>query len=71
LTVPLTLSDVVAVEGGRLPMVGQRGAAPILLGAERIERRGRVVTVVSTKYTTFQEQGRRVAALCRDLGSPA
>jgi len=67
LAVPLTLNDVIAVETGRLPMVGQHAGRPILLGAERIERRGRVVTVVSTKYTTFQEQGRRVWALCRDV----
>lgn len=67
LAVPLTLKDVVAVESGRLPMVGQRGEAPVLLGRERIVRRGRIVAVTSTKYTTFQEQGRAVYTLSRDL----
>lgn len=62
---PLTLSDVVAVEAGLLPMAGLKDGAPVLCGAERIEREGRIITVISTKYTTFAEQGKKVARLLR------
>jgi len=60
---PLTLTDVVHIDVGLLPMVGQKDGAPILQGAERVERRGRVFSVVSTKYTTFYEQGKKVARM--------
>lgn len=50
---PLELSDVEAVEVGVLPMKGVRGEKPILYGEEVVEKHDGVVSILSTKYTTF------------------
>lgn len=60
---PLTLSDIVHLDVGLLPMTGETNGAPVLQGAERLERKRRIITVISTKYTTFYEQGKRVAQM--------
>ncbi|MFM1847513.1 MAG: hypothetical protein RL417_987 [Pseudomonadota bacterium] len=64
---PLTLNDVVGVDSGLLPIVGPPGGTLKLQGGERIERDRRVITVVSTKYTTFYEQGKKIAKVLRRI----
>lgn len=66
---PLTLSDVVSVDAGLLPVADLSHAVPHLQGRERIVRDGPIITVVSTKYTTFYEQGKRVAKLLGEIVS--
>ena len=58
----LRMSDVADVEVGVLPMRGLREGYPRLYGMERIARDGSYVEVLSTKYTTFQSQARKVIA---------
>jgi glycerol-3-phosphate dehydrogenase len=55
----LNRSEVVGIESGVLPCVSAPGERPVrLLGRERIETFGRIIKVVSTKYTTFETQAR-------------
>ncbi len=55
----LQRNEVVGIESGVLPCVSVPGERPIrLLGRERIETFGRIIKVVSTKYTTFETQAR-------------
>jgi len=66
--VKISRADVSGVEAGVLPCISSPGIEPVtLLGRERIEARGRVVTVISTKYTTFETQARLSVNAAEDL----
>lgn len=67
----LTRSDVIEIEAGVLPCTSTSGRDPVvLLGRERIETHGRIVKVISTKYTTFQTQARWALDTAEDLIGP-
>lgn len=57
---PITVEDIERVEVGVLPLgeAGPSGVQP--MGRERIVQHGPYLDVISTKYTTFKSQGRRV-----------
>lgn len=59
--------SVLSCDVGVLPMtrIGPRG--PELVGNERYNRKERFVEVLSTKYTTFRSQGRKVAEIITRL----
>lgn len=59
---PISPTDVESVECGVLPMRGLRNNYPRLYGLERIYQDDRLIEVLSTKYTTFRSQARKVAA---------
>lgn len=55
----LKRAHVVGFEAGVLPCTSLPTVEPVrLLGRERIETYGRIVKVISTKYTTFETQAR-------------
>ncbi|NLF24085.1 MAG: FAD-dependent oxidoreductase [Deltaproteobacteria bacterium] len=58
--VKLSLSDVSAVEAGVLPIKRDRPDMPVMYGVEQIHDYDGQIEVLSTKYTTFQVQARRV-----------
>jgi glycerol-3-phosphate dehydrogenase len=53
--------DILAVESGFLPAEGRRDNQPILTTYRKVGRSGRYIEVLSTKYTTFLQQGREAA----------
>jgi hypothetical protein len=59
------MSDIKSIERGILPMRRNTNQGPLLYGSEIIHRSscGRYIEVMSTKYTTFLSQGRRVCKL--------
>jgi glycerol-3-phosphate dehydrogenase len=61
----LTTSDVRRVERGVLPAYALSGGEPLLYGASKILDSGGYLEVLSTKYTTFQSQGRKVLKVSR------
>jgi glycerol-3-phosphate dehydrogenase len=56
----LTIGDVSAVECGVLPMLRETDKGPELFGSEQIVSNDGYVEVLSTKYTTFLPQARKV-----------
>lgn len=56
----LTLGDVASVDAGVLPRSPRRGDVEPL-GSERVLNRSGLITLISTKYTTFLNLGRRAA----------
>ena len=57
----ITKHDIVHIDVGILPMERTSSAGPQLIAHERIHEREGYIEVMSTKYTTFRSQGRRVA----------
>lgn len=55
----LSIDDISPVDIGLLPGIKSKGGVK-LIGSERIYRKGRILAVISTKYTTFRSQGERV-----------
>jgi len=53
-------AEIVATDVGVLPMVKDSPHGPLLVSNERIHAAGRYAEVISTKYTTFRAQGRKV-----------
>lgn len=63
--------DIVHIDVGILPMERMSAAGPQLIAHERIHEHQGYIEVLSTKYTTFRSQGRRVATLIsRNLSGP-
>lgn len=59
---PLTVEDIERVEVGVLPL-GEEGSSGVQpMGREQIVQHGPYLEVISTKYTTFKSQGRRVVS---------
>jgi glycerol-3-phosphate dehydrogenase len=56
-------SDVIGVDVGVLPMGSQGDGGPVPLAHEQLTARDGYVEVVSTKYTTFKSQAKRVLDL--------
>jgi glycerol-3-phosphate dehydrogenase len=58
-----TLDDILEVEWGVLPSRSPQleGTRQRLYGRAELRRRGRIIEVLSTKYTTFLPQGRKIA----------
>jgi glycerol-3-phosphate dehydrogenase len=56
----LMLNDVSSIECGVLPMIRDSASGPQLYGTEQIVASQGYVEVLSTKYTTFLPQARRV-----------
>ena len=65
--ISVTRSDVEGVEAGILPMKRSGPNGPVLYGREQIFSSGRVIHVLSTKLTTFDEQAKRALVLARKL----
>ena len=59
----ITKHDIVHIDVGILPMERTSPSGPQLIAHERIHAREGYVEVMSTKYTTFRSQGRRVAGV--------
>ena len=59
----ITSKNIIGTDVGLLPAKSFEGAKPILYGSEIIERKGNMIHVLSTKYTTFLSQGRKVLDL--------
>ena len=57
----ITKHDIVHIDIGILPMDRTSPSGPQLIAHERIHEREGYIEVMSTKYTTFRSQGRRVA----------
>ena len=57
---PITQDAIVACDAGILPMRRDSPAGPLLYGSEIISTSEHYTEVLSTKYTTFRSQGRRV-----------
>jgi len=53
-------AEIVATDVGILPMVKDSPRGPLLVSNERIHTAGLYAVVISTKYTTFRAQGRKV-----------
>jgi glycerol-3-phosphate dehydrogenase len=58
--VGITKHDIVHIDVGILPMERTSPNGPQLIAHERIHEREGYIEVMSTKYTTFRAQGRRV-----------
>ncbi len=56
----ITRQAVIACDSGILPMLRDSATGPVLYGAEIISTNDNYTEVLSTKYTTFRSQGRRV-----------
>lgn len=60
----LSVADIVETEYGALPMRGlARNGQPELFGSSLVKREGKVVQLLSTKYTTFRSQALEVLKL--------
>lgn len=60
----LSADDIDSVEYGILPMKGlDSNGLPTLYGSSKIYRKGPVVHVMSTKYTTFRSQALEILKL--------
>jgi glycerol-3-phosphate dehydrogenase len=59
----ITKHDIVHIDVGILPMDRTSPSGPQPLAHERIHERDGYIEVLSTKYTTFRSQGRRVAEM--------
>jgi glycerol-3-phosphate dehydrogenase len=59
----ITKHDIAHIDVGILPMDRTSPAGPQLIAHERIHECEGYIEVMSTKYTTFRSQGRRVANL--------
>jgi glycerol-3-phosphate dehydrogenase len=57
----ITKHDIEHIDVGILPMERTSQSGPQLIAHERIHEREGYIEVMSTKYTTFRSQGRRVA----------
>ena len=57
----ITKHDIEHIDVGILPMERTSPSGPQLIAHERIHEREGYIEVMSTKYTTFRSQGRRVA----------
>lgn len=58
---------IVSFDAGILPMLRESSSGPLLYGAEVVATSDNYTEVLSTKYTTFRSQGRRVVGLDRKL----
>jgi len=58
-------NDVVHIDVGILPMERTSASGPQLIAHERIHEHQGYMEVMSTKYTTFRSQGRRVVDIIR------
>jgi glycerol-3-phosphate dehydrogenase len=65
--VGISKHDIVHIDVGILPMDGTSPAGPQLIAHERIHEREGYIEVMSTKYTTFRSQGRRVAGIVKQV----
>lgn len=57
----LSFFDVAGYEAGYLPVKKVKDGKPILFGAEKILEKDRIISVLSTKFTTCLTQGEKVA----------
>lgn len=62
-----SMNDIEKIEAGYLPQEGIKNGDPKLIGAARISAQNGYIEVLSTKYTTFLSQARKVTALVRSL----
>ncbi len=63
----LQASDIVSIEWGVIPVKGFKSATnPDFLGSALIEKKGRVVHILSTKYTGFRSQALKVLDLLEE-----
>ena len=65
--VSVSVQDISCVESGVLPMSRVKSEMPVLYGNAKLERKGRTVYLMSTKYTTFRSQGEEAVKLL-DVG---
>lgn len=65
LNIKISKDNIRELEAGILPMKGVGAAGPTLYGLEKIKATNNYIKVLSTKYTTFLEQGRRVSKLIK------
>ncbi|MGI6680128.1 MAG: FAD-dependent oxidoreductase [Bdellovibrionota bacterium] len=65
LNVKITLDNIKELEAGILPMKKVGKAGPVLYGLEKISINDNYVRVLSTKYTTFLSQGKKVKKLIK------
>jgi glycerol-3-phosphate dehydrogenase len=63
----ITKHDIVHIDVGVLPMERTSPSGPQLIAHERIHEREGYIEVLSTKYTTFRSQGRRVAGVVKQI----
>jgi len=56
----LMLNDIDTIEAGRLPLKALKNGNFELYGSEKIQAQNRYIEVLSTKYTTFRSQARKV-----------
>ena len=61
----ISKNDIVHIDVGILPMASTSPRGPQLIAHERIHESQGYIEVMSTKYTTFRSQGRRVANMIR------
>lgn len=62
----LTLEDIYSIEFGVLPMKGlDKNAQPRFFGGSQITKKGNVVHLLSTKYTTFRSQAIEIMKLLK------
>jgi glycerol-3-phosphate dehydrogenase len=63
--VGISKNDIVHIDVGILPMERTSASGPQLIAHERIHEHQGYIEVMSTKYTTFRSQGKRVANIIR------
>ena len=61
LNLKINKNNIREIEAGILPMKGIGSAGPTLYGLEKISVKDNYIKVLSTKYTTFLAQGRKVS----------
>ncbi len=59
----ISKSDITHIDVGILPMEKMSANGPQLIAHERIHQHNGYIEVMSTKYTTFRSQGKKVAAI--------
>ena len=59
----ISKSDITHIDVGILPMEKMSATGPQLIAHERVHEHQGYIEVMSTKYTTFRSQGRRVATI--------
>jgi glycerol-3-phosphate dehydrogenase len=64
---PLRLSDVIGTDVGYLPVKKISGIDPELYGSELIGSKGRMVEVLSTKYTTCLSQAEGITGVVKGI----
>ena len=66
----ISKNDIVHIDVGILPMASTSPRGPQLIAHERIHESQGYIEVLSTKYTTFRSQGRRVVGILKQVIRP-